>query len=167
MNDAELERSIWAETVVSAPRDAVWDAWTTEKGARSFFAPECLIEAWAGGRYEMYFDLDMPEGQRGGEGLRFLALQPKQMLSFTWNATPNLTTVRDQHTHVVVRLLSQGDGHTRVTLRHDGWGWGGEWDAAFDYFERVWGSVVLPRLKYRFDAGPIDWQNLPDLAPYR
>ena len=51
-----------------------------------------------------------------------------------------------------------------MTLFHDGWGSGSEWDRAFDYFEAAWKHVVLPRLKYSFVHGPIDWQNPPDLS---
>ncbi|MDZ7764614.1 MAG: glycosyl hydrolase family 18 protein [Melioribacteraceae bacterium] len=29
-----------------------------------------------------------------------------------------------------------------------------------------WGKVVLPRLIYSFDKGPIDWNNMPDLSQY-
>ena len=44
-----------------------------------------------------------------------------------------------------------------VTLTHDGWGVGEEWDQAFDYFTNAWRDIVLPRLKRRFALGPIDW----------
>ena len=40
----------------------------------------------------------------------------------------------------------------------------GEWDQSFDYFTRAWGEVVLPRLKYRFEEGPIDWEVPPLLG---
>jgi hypothetical protein len=49
-------------------------------------------------------------------------------------------------------------------LRHDGWGEGGEWDTAFAYFSRAWTDVVLPRLKHRFEQGPMDWSDPPRLA---
>ena len=45
---------------------------------------------------------------------------------------------------------------TRVTLTHTGWGDGGEWDKAYDYFDRAWGTV-LENLQRRFDTGPRDW----------
>jgi len=112
----------------------------------------------------MYFDLDAGPGERGAEGMILMALQPEQMLSFTWNAPPHLPTVRGQMTHVTVRLEQAGKFKTRVVLRHDGWGDGGEWDLAYVYFERVWKRVVLHRLQYRFEVGPIDWQHPPDLA---
>jgi len=141
----------------------VWEAWTTEAGARSFFAPDCRIELRIDGAYEMYFDLDVEPGKRGGEEMRILAIQPGKMLSFTWNAPPTLPTVRGQRTHVVVHLYPAEGRQTRVTLKHDGFGEGGEWDQAYGYFVRAWPKVVLPRLVYRFTVGPIDWDHLPQL----
>jgi hypothetical protein len=67
-------------------------------------------------------------------------------------------------THVVIRIFDAGAGETRVTLRHDGWGEGNEWDEAIQYFSSAWADVVLPRLKYRFESGPVDWNNPPILS---
>ena len=159
-----MERTIFGEVTVPAGLDEVWAAWTTEEGAKSFFAPDCRIELAPDGPYEMYFNLDAPAGERGGEGLRVLAVQPKKMFSFTWNAPPTLPEVRGQRTHVILRFYEDGPELTRVTLRHAGWGEGGQWDEAFEYFESAWNKVVLPRLGYRFENGPVDWENPPDLA---
>jgi hypothetical protein len=65
---------------------------------------------------------------------------------------------------VTVFFSALGPDRTRVLLRHDGWGEGGEWDGAFEYFNRAWKRTVLPRLKYRFESGPIDWNSPPDLS---
>jgi uncharacterized protein YndB with AHSA1/START domain len=147
---ASAERAITGEVVVDAPIDDVWAAWTTEEGIKSFFAPDCSIDLRVDGRYEMYFLQDEEPGRRGGEGVRFLAIQPGKMLSFTWNAPPHLPEVRAQWTHVTLRFFEIDGGRTRVTLHHDGWGDGGQWDEAFAYFERAWLELVLPRLVERF-----------------
>jgi uncharacterized protein YndB with AHSA1/START domain len=157
----DAERVIAAEVVVPAPVEQVWEAWATGAGAQTFLAPRCRIEARPGGAYEILFRLDAPEGQRGSEGMIVLAAQAPHLLSFTWNAPPHLPAVRAQRTHVTVRLAPAGAGHTRVTLRHDGWGEGGEWDEAFAYFERAWTRTVLPRLRHRFEHGPVDWADPP------
>ena len=157
-------RTIHAEVIVPAGIEAVWEAWTSSKEAGAFFAPVCNIELRVNGAYEMLFDLEAAPGDRGGEGMKILAFQPPTMLSFTWNAPPTLPSVRGQMTHVTVRLTALSDAETQVTLTHDGWGNGGEWEQAFDYFSRAWSKVVLPRLRYRFAVGPVDWQNLPQLA---
>ena len=86
------------------------------------------------------------------------------MLSITWNAPPHLSEVRKQWTHVTVRLEGTREGQTKVTLMHDGWGEGKEWDEAFAYFTRAWVGVVLSRLKYRFSVSPIDCDNPPQLG---
>lgn len=157
------DRAVTAQVEVPAPLADVWEAWTTEAGARTFFAPACRIDLRPGGAYEMLFNLDAEPGLQGGEGNRLLAIQPGKLLSFSWNAPPELPTVRDQRTHVTVRFAAVGLQITHVWLRHDGWGAGGEWDRALGYFERAWGQVVLPRLRYRFEHSPIDWDHRPEL----
>lgn len=76
-------RFIEGEIVVPATLDQVWQAWASGEGAETFFAPRCTVEAWPGGRYEMLFDLDAEPGKQGGEGMKVLAVQPPQMISFT------------------------------------------------------------------------------------
>ncbi|MFC2053911.1 SRPBCC domain-containing protein [Chloroflexota bacterium] len=156
------EKAILAEVKVNADLEDVWDAWTTEKGIKTFFAPACNVDLCPDGLYEVYFNPGSPPGERGGEGLRVMSIQPMMMFSFTWNAPPILPKVRGQRTHVVVRFVPEGGG-TRVTLYHDGWGSGGEWDKAFEYFQKAWKEVVLARLRYRFDHGPIDWNDPPSI----
>ena len=157
------EKFIQLDVVVLADLDTVWDVWTTKDGISSFFAPDCKIDIQPGGAYEMYFDTEAPDGQKGGEGNVIMAVESKQMLSFTWNAPPTLPNVRSQRTHVVIRLKALGNKRTLVLLHHDGWGNSDEWEQAYQYFTRAWGKIVLPRLKYRLENGPIDWENPPDL----
>ena len=159
-----MQKQIEFQVIISAPLSNVWNAWTTEEGAKSFFASECLIDLRVGGAYEMYFDPSAPAGERGGEGLTILAIQPEKMLSFTWNAPPSLPEVRGQLTHVTLYFQDTDENQTSLHFIHDGWGDGGEWDLAFDYFTRAWGEVVLPRLKYSFEMGPVDWENPPEFS---
>jgi hypothetical protein len=67
---------------------------------------------------------------------------------------------RAQRTYVTVRLQPGEEGETRVTLFHGGWGDGGQWDQAFDYFDKAW-AVVLGNLQKRLAEGPIDWKPFP------
>lgn len=151
------ERTISAEVVLPVPVADAWAAWTTREGITSFFAPECRVEIRPDGPYEILFDLEAPPGSRGGEGNRVLACQPERLLAFTWNAPPHLPTVRPQRTSVVLRFSPEPGGGSRVALSHGGWGDGGEWDLAFDYFTRAWREIVFPRLARRFAEGPVQW----------
>ena len=155
----EKNRAIVAEVVIAVDLEAVWRAWTTEEGLTSFLAPKVNIELRPMGRFEPLFDLDREPGKQGAEGMFILAVAPMMMLSFTWNAPPHLKEARGQMTHVCVHFLRQGEGTTKVRLVHDGWGEGGEWDEAYDYFDRAWKQVVMPRLKEALEKGPIDWEK--------
>jgi len=150
------ERSIDKEVVIAATPEQAWQAWTTREGITSFFAPDAKVEPRVGGAFEVYINPYAEPGMKGADDMRFLALQPPRMLSFTWNAPPSLPEARQQRTFVVVRIHPVNERETRVTLHHTGWGDGGEWDKAYAYFDRAWGNV-LGSLKKRFETGPVDW----------
>ena len=147
------ERSIDKSVEIAATLDQAWDAWTTREGIISFFAPDAVIDPRVGGAFSIHFD----PGSKGADYMHFMALQPKKMISFDWNAPPHLPEARAQRTFVVVRFEPLGERSTRVSLHHAGWGDGGDWDKAYAYFDRAWGSV-LANLKKRFEQGPQDWK---------
>ena len=151
------ERSLNKEVVVNAGVDQLWDTWTSREGITSFFAPDARIEPRVGGAFQIHMDPGAEPGMKGADDMRYLALQPKKMISFDWNAPPHLAEARQQRTFVIVRFEPVTDKTTRVTLHHVGWGDGGEWDKSFAYFDRAWG-YVLANLQARFDKGPVDWK---------
>jgi len=161
------ERAIQFEMELNAPIEEVWAAWTTEEGILSFFSPACNIELTPGGTYEIFFDTNSPAGKRGGEEMIVLAFQAPSLFSFTWNAPPSLAEVRDQRSHVTIRLEAIDESQTHLQFREDGFGEGGQWDERVDYFINAWGKVVLPRLAYRFANGPVDWEGEIDLEPFQ
>ena len=152
------ERSIEKAVTVPATVDAVWEAWTTRAGIISFFAPDADIEARVGGAFHIHIDPLAEPGMKGADDMRFMALQPKRMLTFDWNAPPSLPEARKQRTFVIVRLTPVAEQSTQVAITHLGWGDGGEWDKTYAYFDRAWGAV-LGNLKQRFEKGPRDWTD--------
>lgn len=154
--------TLWRETVVKAPPEAVWDTWTTPDGIRTFFAPGARIEQKVDGAYEVYFFPEAPEGSKGSEGCTLLEMDAPRHLAFSWNFPPVFPSLRaaGEHTRVTVDLAPAGEGATRVTLRQEGWKPGDDWQKARAYFGRAW-EVVLNRLKRRFETGPVNWLD-PD-----
>ncbi len=150
------ERAVNETVTVKAGVDDVWKAWTTSEGIKSFFAPDGKVELRVDGPFQIYMNPYGEPGMKGADDMRIIGFQDKKMLSFTWNAPPSLPEARKQRTVVIVRFQSRGDQLTEVTLHHVGWGDGGEWDKAFDYFAKVWPGV-LKNLQKRFEGGPIDW----------
>ncbi len=139
----DSERALRKSVTVNATVQVIWWAWTTDAGIRTWLLGDSRIELRVGGPYEWFFSDDAPEGSRGSEGCVILAFQAPAMLTFTWNAPPHLDQVRKQRTVVLLRLRPIGDGRgTRVDLTHLGWGQGGQWDEAFDYFDAAWDSVL-------------------------
>ena len=88
------ERVIEKDVVVRATLDEAWAAWTTREGITSFFAPDAKVEARVGGAFQIYIDPGAQPGLKGADDMRFLALQPKKMISFDWNAPPTLPAAR-------------------------------------------------------------------------
>jgi uncharacterized protein YndB with AHSA1/START domain len=159
---AAMERAIEKEVLVDATVDQVWEAWTTRAGIVGFFAPDAEIDPRVDGAFHIFMNPYAETGMKGADTMRFLAIQPKTMLSFDWNAPPSLPATRQQRTFVILRLEPRGD-QTRLTLFHAGWGSpdgadGKEWDATYQYFDKAWGSV-LQNLQKRYAPGgkPLDW----------
>jgi uncharacterized protein YndB with AHSA1/START domain len=168
---SEAEKIVTKEKIlglyirVNAPLDSVWERWSTAKGLRKFFAPACTFEPKVLSPFEILFAPNAPEGQRGAENNRILAIQDKQMISFTWDAPPQWPDIRKNRTTVAVRFYKVDDEQTLVTLTQTGWGIGPEWDTVYTYFVQAWGGFVLPNLKYSLEVKPIDWTDFPKNAP--
>lgn len=140
---------------VTATPDKVWQAWTTNDGVRSFFAPDSDIELAIGGKYEIFFNHTKPYGEKGSEGCKVLSYVPERMLSFSWNAPPAISALRQsgEKTWVVVEIEP-----TLVKLWHFIPKEGGDWDNYYNYFDRAWG-VVLENLGSYLVSGPLNWEE--------
>lgn len=156
-------RAVRYRVDVAAPVETVWAAWTDPARVREWFARDAHIELRPLGRYEILFAPEQPAGSRGAEGNLVLAVQAPELLAITWDAPPHLPEARSQRTSVVLRLEPLASGGTRVWLEQTGWGRGGEWDQAFEYFTSAWKSV-LGLLHRRFESGPTDWSRARDEA---
>lgn len=136
------DRILRKEVEVTASLEQVWETWTTTEGTQSFFADHAHVELRPGGLFEIYFNPDALEGQRGSEGCRILSYLPETMLSFEWNAPPSFGELRYQHTRVVILFTESPEGKIKLHLSHLGWGQGEQWDELYAYFDRAWDYVL-------------------------
>ncbi len=167
MAQTNKETKIEFQFTLNASPQEVYDAWTTSEGIESFFAPEGKVELKMFGDYHVYFFPDAPEGSRGAEDEKVLSFEKNKMISFTWGFPPSLPDLRaNQKTVVNIRFSPTKDDKTKVQFVQSGFGEGENWQKGHQYFTEAWGNVVLPRLQYSFDVGPIDWNNMPDLSKY-
>jgi uncharacterized protein YndB with AHSA1/START domain len=157
----KTDRTIRYEVIVEASPDDVYRLWTTREGVQKFFAPDALIEAQPGGRYEIRFSPEKdPEGlSHGTKGARVLQAVPGKTLAFEWItfaadadlgdkappiAPPELRNARPLPTWVELSFAPTGRG-TRVTFAHYGFRRGGLWEGSYDFFKRAW-KLVLDQL---------------------
>lgn len=140
---------------IQAPLLAVWEAWITVKGVNSFFGNDAKIELKIGGPYEIHFNMDKPEGQRGTEGSKLLAFVPERMLAFEWGIPRHFPEVRKSanqlwnRTWVVVFFNALDEAHTEVEVNHMGLGVGDKWDDVNNFYDYNWGAI-LERLNQSF-----------------
>jgi uncharacterized protein YndB with AHSA1/START domain len=161
------EKTIEYEFTVDASPSEVYNAWGTTDGIRTFFAPDGKVELKMFGDYQIYFFPENEPGSRGADDEIVISFEENKMISHTWGfpkVFPNLRA--NQKTIVTVRFIPIEAGKTKVHFIQSGWGESEEWQKSYDYFINAWGNVVLARLQYRFDIGPVDWENLPDLSKY-
>lgn len=157
------DRNIYIETIIDAPVPQVWNTWTTGDGLESFMAPSCHIDLRVDGRMDIFFYPRAKPGRRGAENMRILSVVPLKMFGFTWSNPRDFPEISSQRTHVTLKFYPAEDQpqKTKLLLIHDGWGDGEIWDQAYRYYIRAWKEVILFRLHYRFDHGPINWNNPP------
>lgn len=143
------DRSLELVVLVDAPRQHVYELWTTESGVDRFFGEQSHIEARAGGAYEIYFlPRSHPESDaNSSRGARLLSLEPGRALSFEWTAPP---FARELNTHPLPTWvevhLEDAPGHpgrTIVRVSHHGFRRGEPWDQTYEFFVRAWSQVLL------------------------
>ena len=144
--------------IVTAPVEEVWKAWTTTEGIKTFFAPDARSRRAPAAPSRSTSIPTRSPGMKGADDMVVLAVQENRMLSFTWNAPPHLPEVRAP-AHERHRALQRAGAEdpTDVRLTHSGWGDGGQWDQAYDYFDTAPGAACWPTCEKRFVEGPIDW----------
>jgi uncharacterized protein YndB with AHSA1/START domain len=96
---------------ISAPREHVFELFTTPERLVEWWPDAATFEAREGGEVQLHFE---GRGDVSGKVTRY---DPPNALGFTWvrGVAPDVTT------QVEVELTELDGGGTRVELRHTGW----------------------------------------------
>ena len=147
---ASAERSFTIETVVQAPADEAFLAWTDCERIKRFFAPACEIDAREGGAFTMLMSPEKdPVGNTfGSRGARILRFERDRALHFQWRGRPEFKAMntRPLPTWVELEFFPLSKDKTIVRLTHRGFGVGEEFDDGFHYFSNAW-RIVLRRME--------------------
>ena len=76
------------ETVVEAPVEQVWAAWTTSAGLRAWLAPHADFELRLGGKMRANYQADGVLGDAGTIENTILAFEPQRMLAIKVTKAP-------------------------------------------------------------------------------
>lgn len=138
------------EIILPVARRDAWMLFSTGEGWKKMIADDAEIGLTPGGKFEIHFNAQAPKGEQGSEGCNVLSFVPGEMLSFTWNAPPQMAFARTQRTWVVIRFDELTPTSTRVRLTHMGFSelstkhpeHAKEFEDCRAYFDVAWGSVL-------------------------
>jgi uncharacterized protein YndB with AHSA1/START domain len=137
-------RTISLKTLVDAPPEEVFGLWISEEGARRFFGVDASINPVVGGEYSIYFDSQ--DRRLSSEGSKILRIEPPNFLAFEWRGRPEMTEMNliplPTWAEVSFEPADKSGNATRVRLSHYGFGTGGTWDAAYEFFTIAWTNVL-------------------------
>jgi uncharacterized protein YndB with AHSA1/START domain len=148
---ARASEPIVAEGVVAAPVAAVWNAWTTSTGLRSWLAPHAEIDLRIDGMMRSNYD---PKGSLGDPGTienRVLAFEPERMLSIMVAKAPEKFPFRSKIGEMWTVLYFQPTSDGKTLLRIVGMGFGADEESQkMREFFKQGNAFTLAQLQKRF-----------------
>lgn len=123
--------------------EEAWQAWTAPERLTQWLCASANVDVRVGGAYELFWEPDRPE-HNSTLGCRVLEVDRPRLLRFEWRGPDQFADVMNEQpfpTRVTVRIEPDGAG-ARMTLEHEGWGDGDDWEAARAWHERVWAGAV-------------------------
>ena len=154
-------RVLQLSIVVNAPPRAVWEAFTTSEGFRTWAVPVAWVDFRVGGVMESSYQPTARAGDAENIKNQIVSYVPGRLLSIRNIQTPSGLKHRELFGQVVqtIEFEDVGAGRTRVTMTGVGWGAGEGFDYLYRHFE--WGNAYsLAELRKRFDVGPVDWAKV-------
>lgn len=135
---------ILIQVTVPLPVPMIYAALTDPNQLKNWLADEAQVKAVVGGTYHLSFRGATPFESPG----RVVRMNPDLDIGFSWVAPPRfdrLMNQPDRLTQVYVRLQESPEG-VDITLEHEGWGAGEEWEEARSWHFHFW-EERLDRLK--------------------
>ena len=140
-------------TVVAAPIESVWGAWTSTEEAQRWLAPKANIVFAVGEPYELFWDDDPAVDST--LGCKLLEVEPERRLVFEWQGKtdflPMFEPNRGGKTPVAVEL-TQTEGGVRVRVVQEETRDLEDW-AAYDAWMAMAWEMALSGLKAHCEEG--------------
>ncbi len=148
---ARAAESIVAEGIVAAPVAAVWNAWATSVGLRTWLAPHAEVDLRIGGLMRSNYD---PKGSLGDPGTienRVLSYEPERMLSIKVSKAPEKFPFKSRIGDMWTVLYFQPTSDGKTVLRIVGMGFGTDEESQkMKEFFKQGNAFTLTQLQKRF-----------------
>lgn len=156
--DAAGDKALQLSMDIPAPPKAVFDAFTTSDGFKSWAVAVAQIDLRTGGAIESSYDPKAKIGDPNNIKNQIVTFIPDQLLVIRNIQAPQGFAGKGafQKTVTVIEFTPIESGQkTRVRLTNTGYGSDAEAQMVFGHFE--WGNAyTLAELKKRFEVGSID-----------
>jgi uncharacterized protein YndB with AHSA1/START domain len=149
------QRTLVHETIIAAPVEKVWDAFTEPEEAAKWMAPKATIDWRIGGEYRTSYDPNSTLDDDTTIVNRILAFEPQRMLTMQNVRAPQGLPQAElfQHTWSVIYFESLGPQLTRIRSVGLGYGEGPDWDEIYNLFESH-NAVAYDKLKTSLETSP-------------
>jgi uncharacterized protein YndB with AHSA1/START domain len=124
------------QVTIPLPLAMIHGAFTDGERLTRWMCDEAHVDARIGGTYEVGWKGETPFMSRG----RITAITPELDIGFTWFGPPafdQLMNGPEAKTRIYVRLQNSPEG-IDVTLEHQGWVSGPEWEEARSWHFHLW-----------------------------
>jgi len=155
--DAAGQKALQLSMDIPAPPHAVFDAFATSDGFKSWAVAVARIDLRTGGEIESSYDPKARIGDPNNIKNQIVTFIPDQLLVIRNIQAPKGFAGEGefQKTVTVIEFTPIDGGKTRVRLTNTGYGDSPEAKTVFGHFE--WGNAyTLAELKKRFETGAID-----------
>jgi uncharacterized protein YndB with AHSA1/START domain len=158
--DRDGHRIQQLKMVVEAPVAAVWSAFTTDDGLKSWVAPVAHVELANDGMMEASYSITAKIGDPDNIKNQIIAYVPERLLVYhnvhvPKGAPPDFALLGSIRT--IVEMSDLGDRRTRITESGVGYGEGASYDALFKHFSA--GNIEEFTLLARsLEGHKVDWK---------
>lgn len=133
------ERVLRVESIVPAPAQAVWRAFATEAGLKTWVAPVVALDFRVGGSISTHYDKAATIGSAGTIRLGIVNYLEGEMITLKVNLNGSFAAKprgEDQNLQEIIQIVPLTNGTTKVVSSMIGWGQGKEWDDTFYFFAK-------------------------------
>jgi len=155
--DAAGQKALQLGMDIPAPPHAVFEAFATSEGFKSWAVAVARIDLRTGGEIESSYDPKAKIGDPNNIKNQIVTFIPDHLLVIRNIQAPTGFAGQGefQKTVTVVEFDPIASGGTRVRLTNTGYGASPEAQTVYGHFE--WGNAyTLAELKKRFESGPVD-----------